>query len=184
MIKVNLYPYIKKKKKDYFEFTIEKEFIIYAIILIILGTSILIVNIKMNNQVSRLTVLKKEKENQNRILLKRLKILNNYKSQIEILDKKIQVIKDIRTKQNLPVLYINELVTNFIKDKLWFSSLSLSHSNEIKISGVAFDNHVLAEYIQRLRKVKYYNQIELIKASKQNISGFGLIKFDFKIQAK
>ncbi len=184
MIKINLYPSAKKRKKATLGLSIEKELSIYSILLLILGCCIFFINSKMNNEIARLTALKNKRQNENIILLKKLNISNSYKSKIEALQRKIEVIKKVRTKQNLSVLYLNELVKNFIENKLWFTSLSLDENSKMKISGVALDNHILAEYIQRLRKVKYYAQIDLIRASKENIEGFGLIKFDFNIQLK
>ncbi len=71
----------------------------------------------------------------------------------------------------MPVIYLNELVRNFIKDKLWFTSLNLSSSGNIDISGVALDNQVLAQYIKRLRSSKYTKEVYLKKSAKKKNNG-------------
>ena len=138
----------------------------------------------MNANIAQLITIKSKKQQINIVLLKKVSITQKYKKQIKTLNRKIEVIKKIRQKQNLPVIYLTELVNKFIRNKLWFNYLSYSSKNKIDIKGVALDNQILAEYIKNLRQSPYIEQIDLKKSSKRQIMGYELITFDFYIKTK
>ena len=180
MIKINLYPYKKPKRG----ISIEFELGIYVFILLFITISLYFLNIKLNNHINQLANIKTQKQNINKLLNKKVKIVNNYKKQLKELNYKIKIIKRIRKNQNMPVIYLNELVTNFIKDKLWFTRLKLSPKKNIELSGVALDNQILAHYIRNLRHSKYIKEVYLKQAAKRKIMGYNLVAFSFKLVTK
>jgi len=180
MIKINLYPYKKPKRG----ISIEFELGIYVFILLFITISLYFLNMKLNNHINQLANIKTQKQNINKLLNKQIKIVNNYKKQLKELNYKIKIIKQIRKSQNMPVIYLNELVTNFIKDKLWFTRLKLSSKKNIELSGVALDNQVLAHYIRNLRHSKYTKEVYLKQAAKKKILGYNLVAFSFKLVTK
>ena len=180
MIKINLYPYKKTKRG----LSIEFELLIYISTLLFIGILLFLINTKINNQINYLASIKSKKQNLNNLLIKKVRIVNNYKRQLKELNYKIKVIKKIRKSQNMPVIYLNELVTNFIKDKLWFTYLKLSSNKNIDLSGVALDNQVLAQYIKNLRNSKYTKEVYLKQSEKRKIMGYNLVSFSFKLVTK
>ena len=180
MIKINLYPYKKTKRG----LSIELELGIYVLTLLVISILLFFVNTKINNHINHLANIKSQKQNLNRLLIKKVKIVNNYKKQLKELNYKIKVIKEIRKSQNMPVIYLSELVTNFIKEKLWFTSLKLSSNKDIDLSGVALDNHILAQYIKNLRHSKYTKEVYLKQSEKRKIMGYSLVSFSFKLITK
>lgn len=180
MIKINLYPYKKPKRG----ISIEFELGIYVFILLFITILLYFLNMRLNNHINQLANIKTQKQNINKLLNKQVKIVNNYKKQLKELNYKIKIIKRIRKSQNMPVIYLNELVTNFIKDKLWFTRLKLSSKKNIELSGVALDNQILAHYIRNLRHSKYTKEIYLKQAAKRKIMGYNLVAFSFKLVTK
>ncbi len=180
MIKINLYPESKKSK---LVFSIKLEVGIYLAVLLVLVLSMLYVTSILNSNINSLTEQKRQKQRINRILLKKVSTIREYKKQIKILKQKIKIIKKIRKKQNLPVIYLTELVKKFIRNKLWFTYLTLN-SNRIYIRGVALDNQILADYIKALRQSPYVQQIDLRRSSKKQIRGYDLITFSFSLTTK
>jgi len=180
MIKINLYPYKKTKKG----LSIEFELLIYISSLLFIALLLFFINTKIDSHINHLSNIKAQKENLNRLLLKKVRIVNNYKKQLKELNYKIKVIKEIRKSQNMPVMYLTELVKNFIKDKLWFTYLKLSSNKNIDLSGVALDNQVLAQYIKNLRGSKYTKEVYLKQSVKRRIMGYNLVSFSFKLVTK
>ncbi len=183
MIKINLYPSLKRKKDR----RIEKELIAYILIFILMGGGILYTNHILNSKIDRLNAIKKKKMQENMFLMTRLVILNKYKKDLKTLKQKIKTIKKIRRRQNLPVLYLNELVKHFIKNKLWINYISLRNNkstSKMEIRGVALDNQILADYIKSLRDSPYIKEANLKRAIKRRIKGYDLISFDFTLKTK
>jgi len=183
MIKINLYPSLKRKKDR----RIEKELIAYILIFILMGGGILYTNHILNSKIDKLNAIKKKKMQENMFLMTRLVILNKYKKDLKTLKQKIKTIKKIRRRQNLPVLYLNELVKHFIKNKLWINYISLRNNkstSKMEIRGVALDNQILADYIKSLRDSPYIKEANLKRAIKRRIKGYDLISFDFTLKTK
>ena len=180
MIKINLYPYKKTKRGISIEFEVG----IYVFILLFITILLYFLNMRLNNHINQLANIKTQKQNINKLLNKQVKIVNNYKKQLKELNYKIKIIKRIRKSQNMPVIYLNELVTNFIEDKLWFTRLKLSSKKNIELSGVALDNQILAHYIRNLRHSKYTKEVYLKQAAKRKLMGYNLVAFSFKLVTK
>ncbi len=181
MIRINLFPSHKVKK----ERKIERELAIYASVFILLIASILYINYFLNTQIRTLTKIKNEKNRINTLLLRQISILNNHKKKLESLKIKIKTIRRIRRRQNLPVLYLNELVKHFIKNKIWINYISLSCGQtraNMDIKGIALDNQVLAQYIKSLRNSPYIQEVYLKKAVRRKIKGYELISFEFRVK--
>jgi len=178
MIKINLYPYKKKTKTISFEL----ELGLYGLVLILVSAILIYVNITLNSKIDQLSKVKSQKQYLNNILKKKVRVVSNYKKHIKILNRKIKVIRQIREDQNLPVIYLTELVKKFIKDKLWFTNLSLNSQKRISLAGVALDNQILAQYIKNLRSSRYVKEVYLKRAVKKKIMGFDLISFNFNVE--
>ncbi len=183
MIRINLFPSHKTKKDK----KIEKELALYFFILLLIFTSMFYINHILSSKIDYFNKIKQEKNRINTLLLIQVSILNKNRKKLENLKANIKTIQQIRKKQNLPVLYLYELVKHFIKNKIWINYISLScgkRKSKMDIKGIALDNQVLAEYINSLRNSPYIQQVYLKKAIRRNIKGYELISFIFRIKTK
>ncbi|WP_456324326.1 PilN domain-containing protein [Desulfonauticus submarinus] len=172
MLKINLL--VKEKKK---RLPVKGDFCFFLVVLVLVvgicgGTSWWL-GIKLD----ALRVLEKEKLTQKKQLQRRIARVRRLKKDVEGLQQKIEAIRKIRERQNLPVIYIDEVVKAIPENKLWYESFSLSSSGDIMVQGVALDNQVLAFYIENLKRSPYVKQVEILLTNRKKVGPYELVDF-------
>lgn len=172
MLKVNL---LAKKAKQ--PSLLKADFWLFLVaLLLVIGASVgysFVLDMRIKALEAVLKVKKRE-----------MKKMNSYQRQIKKLDKevsafkrRIEVIKKIRQKQNLPIIYLDVLVSHLPKRKLWFNSLQLN-GERINFKGIALDNQILARYIEKLRRSPYVKKAAIIFTSRNKVDKYVLVSFE------
>lgn len=172
MLKINLFSK-KAKPRGLFK----PDFWIFLIVLLlVIGAGIgytMVLDMQIQSLQAVLTVKQKK-----------VKKMGTYQKKIKELEKKvtafkqrIEVIKNIRQKQNLPVIYLDVLVSHLPKRKLWFNNLQLN-GDKIRFKGVALDNQVLARYIEVLRRSRYVQKAAIVFTSRKKVDKYDLVNFE------
>jgi type IV pilus assembly protein PilN len=177
MLRINLLPKQKRAKVS----NVEKELVLFVLVLAMVGIGAYFTQSWIGSKVDRLQGIKQEKRAVKRQLQRKVARIGKIKDQIEETKEKIEIIKKIRAKQSLPIRYLNELVAQLPKDKIWFESLNLNSGGDLNLSGIALDNQAFASYIQHLRNSEYIRDINLKQTSRKNIKGLGLVSFQCRI---
>jgi type IV pilus assembly protein PilN len=177
MLRINLLPKQKRAKVS----NVEKELVLFVLVLVMVGIGGYFAQSWIGTKVDRLQEIKQEKSAVKRKLQHKVARISKIKDQIEETKEKIGIIKKIRAKQSLPIRYLNELVAQLPKDKIWFKSLNLDPGGNLNLSGIALDNQAFASYIQHLRSSRYIHDISLKQTSRKNIKGLGLVSFQCRI---
>jgi type IV pilus assembly protein PilN len=94
------------------------------------------------------------------------------------LEQKLNVIKDL-DKGRLRAAYILGELSQRTPEKVWIESLDKS-GKDLKIAGVALDNETVANFMEALRKSKYFNEVELEITEQINRGGMKLMKFSLR----
>ncbi len=179
MIHINLLPVQKRAKVS----NVEKELVLFVLVLIIVGLSMAMTQRWLGSQVNVLEVAKQEKTQEKNRLLKKIKRINEIEKKLQATRTRINVIKQIRAEQSLPVRYLDELVTTLPEDKMWFQSLRLNSNGGIQLNGIALDNQVFAMYVKNLRQSSYVMDVILNRTSRKSFRGLGLVAFQCSIKA-
>lgn len=172
MLKINLL--VKERKK---RLPIKGDLWFFLVVLVLVvgicgGTSWW-----LGVKVDALKALEKEKLSQKRQLQLTIAKVKKLKKNVEGLQQKIDAIRKIRERQNLPVIYIDEAIKAIPENKLWYESFSLSSSGDIMVQGVALDNQVLAFYIERLKRSPYVKQVEILLTNRKKVGPYELVDF-------
>ena len=179
MIRINLLPVQKRAKVT----NVEKELVLFVLVLILAGLSMAMTQRWLSNQVNELEQVKQERVQEKNRLQKKVRRINEIEKKLRATSNRINVIKQIRSEQSLPVRYLDELVTTLPEDKMWFQSLRLSSNGGIQLNGIALDNQVFAMYVKNLRQSPYIQDVTLNRTSRKSISGLGLVSFQCSIKA-
>jgi len=179
MIRINLLPVQKRAKVS----NVEKELFLFVLILVLAGLSMVMTQRWLTAQVRDLEQVKQERVQEKNRLLKKIQRINAIEKKLQATRTRIDVIKEIRAAQSLPVRYLDEMVTTMPEDKMWFESLRLSANGAIQLNGIALDNQVFAMYVKKLRQSPYVQDVTLNRTSRKSISGLGLVSFQCNIRA-
>lgn len=180
MIKINLLPQQKRSKST----NIEKGAILFVFGILAMLASVFGVDYYFTSELNTLQASVAAKTQTRALLEKEAAIVNSVIQELKDIEGRIKVIKDIRLRQGLPVKFIDEIVINMPKDKMWFETFSLNANGQIALSGVALDNQIFASYVERLRMSKYIKYIDTRRTSRRAIDGLGLVSFECSVMAQ
>lgn len=107
--------------------------------------------------------------------------VNLFKKKSEDLDRKVQVIKDLKSQQKGPV-FVMDAVSKALPELLWLESLNIS-GRSLTVRGKAFNTNAVAAFIENLTKIPEFEEPDpkSIQTSGRtgNVYGFQLdILFD------
>lgn len=179
MIRVNLLPVQKRARVT----NVEKELILFVLLLIGLGIGLFSAYGWIGSKVSGLEKTKKQQLAVKSELQGKLKKYHEMEAALEEVSAKLQAIRSIRKDQSLPVRYVDVLVSRLPEEKLWYESLTLNRNGQVGMSGVALDNQAFAQYVNNLRESPYIKGVTISKTSRRTISGLDLVSFTCRINA-
>ncbi|NCD24776.1 MAG: hypothetical protein EOL86_04170 [Deltaproteobacteria bacterium] len=180
MIKINLLPQQKRAKVTH----AEKDIFFLFFVLVLTAASIFGVDFYVSGQISSLQASVDSKTAVKKQLEAKVAKINAALKELDDVKRRIKIIKDVRMRQGLPVRYIDELISNIPKNKMWIETFSLNANGQIVLSGVAVDNQSFAEYVEKLRESNYIARVDTQRTSRKTIDGLGLVSFQCSIVAR
>lgn len=179
MIRINLLPVRAAKKK---ETALQQLFILGASVLVVLVVVVALWLVKLG-QISG--TQKDIAEANKRISELKAKIgkLNEIKKLKDEVKKKLDVLTELRKNKTGPATRLATL-SDVTPDQLWLESYKEAGS-DIKISGLAYNEDLIAQFIRALEASSEYEKVELIVSEQKDVSGTKLKRFDltFRIES-
>ncbi len=177
MILINLLPVRQLKKRA----KIRNEVIVFCaafvVILAIVGSGVVFVNFNIKQQRTEVARLQAKKKSYNKTL-NEIKKIEAQKKQLFV---KIEGIKKLKRESQRSVHIIDEIAKATPPNSIWLENFKLSGSS-LGLKGVALDNTVIAEYMNRLELSAYINgKPTLGSATSKMIAGRNLKGFDLAL---
>ncbi len=179
MIKINLLPHASAAKTS----NTEKQILAFVFSLVIITAGIFSLGLWSGARVSELDKMVQEKLAQRQAMLSIVTRINQMQKEIDEIQSNIAAIKDVRLRQQLPVIYMEETVRCLPEEKIWFQTLELSEQGILDIRGVALDNQVFAGYVDELRNSAYVRSVSTQRTSSRQIMDLDLVEFQFQVRA-
>ncbi len=172
MLKINLLPVRQLKKRakaktQLFSFTV-----LLVCFLVILG-------LVAYNQTQRVTVLKdslaklQQEKKKYLPILKKIKEIEKDKKELE---RKTDVIKQLKQDSSLTVRILDEVANIIDSERIWLLSLN-QQGNSLTLSGMALDNQTVAQFMDNLKASSFVNTVNLSNSSLKAIAGRDLKTF-------
>lgn len=172
MIRINLLPVRATKKKE----TVRQQISIFVVSVVIAA---LIVMAVFSVTLAKISSANKEIEESEKDLLKlKAKIgeIDNIKKLQEAVKKKLDVLNALRKEKMGPASRMAKL-SDAVPDKLWLTKYAESGDN-IAISGIAFNEDLIAEFIRNLQASKDFTNVELLLSEQLELSGIKAKRFE------
>lgn len=179
MLTINLLPHKKKARAA----DSRKQILLTILIGLIVVAGLVQAHQMLITKRDTLSQEKKSKTAAKKKLSKDLSRIKEIKAQLQDMQERVSIIREIRYQQSLPVRYLNEIATSVREDKMWFEFLSLDNHGRITLSGVALDNQVFANYLHQLRDSSFISDIALQQTQRKTIQGLRLVEFRCSISA-
>lgn len=176
MIKINLLPVRAAKKKE----TAVQQIIIFCLVISVVAAIVLSLYIVKRVQV---TATKNDitsannKINELKAKIGKLEELKTLKEQVK---KKLDVLTQLRKNKTGPAQRLATL-SNVTPDQLWLTGYN-ENGIDIKISGVAYTEELIAQFMRALEASSDYMSVELLVSEQTEISGAKLKKFEISMK--
>jgi type IV pilus assembly protein PilN len=104
------------------------------------------------------------------------------KKKLDILNRKIEVIKSLDLTRKAPVELLNDMSKLLIDKRMWLTGLE-EKSGNVKVVGIALDNPTIAEYMTRIESSLKYVDVKLLTINQDtSVKGLELKKFDIRFR--
>lgn len=156
MIRINLLPVRAARKKE----EVQRQLLVFSIFLIALigaatvwwqATKSTLDDVNEDNR--RLT---EEIANLKKIIGE----VDEYKKQQALLEKKLEVIKQLKANKTGPVHMLDQLAIR-IPEKLWLESVAES-AQKVTLRGVSINNEVIATFMNKMEESIYFKEVYLV----------------------
>ena len=169
MIKINL---LAKRKKT---FSASRDLTIGIVFLMMLLVAGIFwyyqLTSKIRNTQSQISETKRQIET-TQVKVKKLDKLKEEKKELE---KKLGLIKDLKSRQKGPAQLLNQ-ISLIIPDAIWLSSL-VTKGNQLSLEGMSLTANNVADFMKNLEKTNALTQIELDKTEQESIADKKIQKF-------
>jgi type IV pilus assembly protein PilN len=178
MIRINLLPFRAARKKE----DIRRQLSVFVLSLVM----VLIVSGWFSYYLSgKIKALDREIKSTQQQVNKYNKInkeIADIKKKLELLNKKIDVIKTLDFTRKAPVELLDDMSRLVVEKRMWYTELT-EKGGQITVVGIALDNPTVAEFMTRLETSNKYQNVRLVSISK-NDSIKGLALKTFRIEFK
>lgn len=180
MIKINLLPQHRRVRVT----NVHKDASLFLLGLILLGASIFGADYYFSAQKHDLETLVQDRTQAKKLLEAQVAKVDAVQKELEKLKGRVEIIKDVRLRQGLPVRYIDEVASNVPQERMWLESFTLGANGNISLTGVALDNQVFASYVEDLRASVYIGSVDTQRTSRQAVDGLDLVSFQCSVIAR
>ncbi len=179
MIRINLLPTAKKKKKP---LILPVPFMYGIAALLLFGITAGAVTFYMNHQISEIKAdifAKEKKLNELQVVLKKIE---NYERDNAEFKRKAAIIEQLKRNQIVPLVLLDE-VSEVLPKGVWLTKLT-DQARFISIEGYAHSNHDLVGYVQNLKSLKFFQDVMLVESRQEDLEGISVYKFKLTFRIK
>jgi len=172
MIRINLLPFRAARKRE----NIKRQISVYVLCVILLLVGMLYtflqLNGKLNDARDTQASLKKELGNYEKTIQR----IDELDQRIQLIEKKLDVIKKLEEGKAGPVRLLDELAQAVPKNRLWLEALAES-GGSLTLRGAAKDNETVADFMVNLEKAEHIRSVDLQSIQATEVEGVMLAKF-------
>ena len=172
MIRINLLPYIKKRK----EADLKRQIIVMSAVFVVFLLIISSLHIYIVMGIGSLEKEVKVAEARLSVLTKIVGNVEKFKRDKKTLEKKLAVIESLDKGRLAPVLFLDDLTTRIPRKPVWLTALS-GAGDKLRVEGFASDNSAVSNFMKNLEKSRHIKSVDLISSRHAIISGIKLKKF-------
>ncbi len=181
MIRINLLPYRAARKKENIRIQVNVFLGSILIVILLVGWYNSYLNGRIKDLETEITSTKEQVAKYKKINEEIAEI----KKKLEILDRKIKVIQSLEADRKAPVQNLDSLYNLLVEKRMWYTEIE-ERGDTFKLSGIAIDNHTVADYMTRLEKSERFQNIQLASIKQQMLKEkeLKLKQFEVNFQKK
>ena len=178
MIRINLLPFRAARKKENIRRQVSIFFLSLVLVVIVAGWFNFVLSGKIKTLDTRIKDTRVQVEKYNKIN----KEIAEIKRKLDILNKKIEVIKTLDLTRTAPVELLDDMSRLIVEKQMWLTDLKEKGGN-INVAGIALDNTTIAAYMTRLQTSEKYIDVKLLSINQDtSVKGLQLKRFNIRFR--
>jgi len=173
MIRINLLPPEKRPRIS----TLRLNLGVLVLAVVVFGGTILLTHLWISEQVKDLARIHQAREAENAALMVEVGWVRRMENEMKAIQDRIEVIKEIRGIQSLPVRYVDALISVLPEERIWFETFDLDKNGVLQVKGVAMDNQSFAAYVEILRTSAFVRGVITERTLRREVQGLTLVEF-------
>ncbi|MFO7754101.1 MAG: PilN domain-containing protein [Desulfobacteraceae bacterium] len=173
MIRINLLPYLAARKKE----NIRKQISVFTgsvvLILVALFYYYTVTQDRIETMESKVADVKQEIK----LYKKKAERVNHIKEQLEVVNKKYEIINSLKGKRRRPLVLLDSMSGLVVRERMWLKELS-SDSSNVKLSGTAFDNKTVADFMTNLENSDLFTEVDLESLKMEDLNDIKVKSFN------
>ncbi len=179
MIRINLFPAARKKKKT--KMAVPQVPVIPMVaVFTVTAIAVGYFWFTLENKVTTLKREKSAKEKTLAELKEKIKEVENFERDNKIYEERTNIIEKLRRAQSGPVHLLDEL-SSLIPERVWFLSMNES-GGTVTIEGNSFSNSDIVTFVNNLKGSKYLSDVGLVESKQTTQEKIPV--FHFKLTCK
>lgn len=180
MIRINLLPFRLARKRENIRQQVSIFFL--SILLLLAGLTWYTLGIKNTIEEKR-----RETERVNAqiaIFKERADRVTQIQKRLKILEDKLQIVASLKQKRDEQLVLLEDLQARLVPEQMWIETLDADETS-VTMTGIAFDNPTIANFMKRLEGSSLFQEIDLKQARiKKFDQGASLKAFELKCLKK
>ena len=176
MIKINLLPVRAARKKE----TAIQQLVIAGVVVVVIALIVTSLYMVKRVQVSETKDDITSANNKIKELKTKIGKLEELKTLKEQVKKKLDVLSQLRKNKTGPAQRLS-LLSDLAPERLWLTGYSES-GQEIKLSGIAFTEELIAQFMKALEASSDFMTVELVVSEQTMVAETKLKKFDITMK--
>jgi len=172
MIRINLFPYREREKKE----NVQRQIIILAGSLVLFLLILVSVQVYVGLSIAGLEKSIAQANAKLVVLNKKVGQIEVFKKDKKELEQKLAVIHALEGYRLFPVRMLDELNQLVPSKEIWLEKLSQA-GQDLRIEGMARDNGTVALFMKSLEKASFVNTLDLIVSKEKEVAGVKLQQF-------
>ena len=179
MIRINLFQFRSARKKE----NIRRQLSIFLLVVIMTLVSLYGVHLLLSSQIddlnSRITTTTAELEKYE----KTNREIDEIKKKLDILNKKMGVIRQLEANRYEPVSLMETLTQTIIEKRMWFTQME-TKPEAVTINGIAMDDKTVADFMVRLEGCGLFSAVNLKTLKQVEVQKTSLKSFEISCEKK
>ncbi len=171
MIRINLLPFRAARRRE----NVRVQVSVFLLTLVFILLALFYYTTIMNRKIA---VARSEISNLNKQIMiyrKKVRKVAGIKKKLKIMRQKFDIINKLQIKRRQPVILLDKMTGIIVPKRMWLTSLRTDNSN-VWISGIAFDNKTVADFMTRLESSSLFSDVDLKRINMKRIDKNILMK--------
>ena len=173
MIRINLLPYLAARKKE----NIRKQISVFTGSIILVLAALFYYYTFTQDKIDTMEARLKSVKQEIKQYKKKAERVNQIKEQLETVDKKYEIILSLKERRRKPLKLLDSMTGLVVPERMWLSEMA-SDRKSVKLSGTAFDNKTVADFMTNLENSNLFGEVNLESLKLENLKDIKVKSFN------